>query len=222
MSNSDKDTSMGYETKLTFLNDLSIVDTEHFEPPQLSSTPSKIIYNPKRIFKNNNRLNSSIINKKNHKKKEGREIDNQQLKSMLPIIENNFKCNQIPELFSDLNESLETNDTTTINDSNDKWITFSDVSEDKNNSNISGLLAEIEVESSFEKPPRRSYLGRKRNNTSLYQNENEKENDETEISIEKRDRKHKRRKYTDPQDEALIHSMNEHFNDVESFSLIVE
>lgn len=221
MSRSAKDTSMVHDTSLIFLNE-SIVDTEHFEPPQLSSTPSKIIYNSKRIFKNSNISNISIINKKDHEKKGGREIVDQQLKSMSPIIKNNLKYNQIPELFSDPIESLVTDNISIVNDSDDKWITFSDVSEYKSYSNISGVLADIEVESRFEKPPRRSYLGRKRNNTSLDQDENEKENEETEIKMEKRIKKNKQIKFTDPQDEALIQSMNEHFNDVESFNLTVE
>lgn len=220
MSHSAKDTSMGRNIRLTFLNE-SIVDTDNFEPPQLSSTPSKIMYNSKRIFKNSNMLNISKIYKKDHEKKGDRETVNQKLKSMSPIIKNNIKYNRIPELFSDPLESIKT-DNISINDSDDKWITFSDVSEDKSNSNISDLLTDIEEKSNFEKPPRRSYLGRKRNNTSLYLDENEKENEEIEIKMEKRVKKSKQIKYTDPQDEALIQSMNEHFNDVESFNLTVE
>lgn len=220
-----KNTSMAYKKKSTFLTDLSIADAENFEPPQQSSTPSKnIIRKSKRILKDNNSLNISIINKQDQIKKKDGKIDSQQLKPIVPVVEENFKYDRVPELFCDPEEeSTEIDNTTVANDSDDKWTTFSDISEDKNQTNVSDLLAEIEadIEVRFEKPPRRSYPGRKRNNKSLYENEDKEEKEEVEVKAIKKDRKPKQKKI-DPQEEAFIQSINEHFNDVETFSLAVE
>lgn len=234
MSRTAKDSSMVRKKKSTLLNDLSIMDAENFEPPQQSSTPSKIIRkNPKRILKDNNSLNISVINKQDQNKKVDTEIDNEHYKPVLPVINENLKHlkgNRVPELFcSDPEEDEEDESAITenitvsvTNSSDDKWMTLSDVSEDQNCTNVSDLIAEIEadIEVRFEKPPRRSYPGRKRNNKSMF--EDEKENDEIEIKVTKKDKKPKQKKKVDQQEEAFIQSINEHFNDVETFSLIVE
>lgn len=221
-----KNTSVACKKKSTFLNDLSIVDAENFEPPQLSSTPSKNnIRKSKRILQDNNSFNISIINKQDQIKKKNGKIDTHQFKPIEPVVEDNFKYDRAPELFySDPEEeSTESENITLANDSDDKWTTFSDVSEEKNHTNISDLLAEIEadVEVRFEKPPRRSYPGRKRNNKSLFEDEDKEEKEEIDAKTTKKDRKPKQKKI-DPQEEAFIQSINEHFNDVETFSLAVE
>lgn len=233
MSRTAKDTSMVRKKKLSVLNDLSIMDAENFEPPQQSSTPSKMIkMNPKRILRNNNSLNISIVNKRDQNKKvHTEEIDNEQYKPTLSIIKENYKCIRVPELFysdpeeeNDENSAISENTTYSVaNKSDDKWTTLSDASEDQNCTNVSDIIAEIEadLEVRFEKQPRRSYPGRKRSNKSMF--EDEKENDEVEVKVTKNDKKKpKQKKKVDPQEEALIKSINEHFNDVESFSLIVE
>lgn len=231
MSRTAKDTSIVSKKKSACLNEFSIADAENFEPPQLSSTPSKRISyrkNSKRILKDNNSLNVSVINKQSQKKKQDNiEKDVEPCKLILPVIEENYKYEHVPELFcSDPeDESIETENITdtTNNESDDKWTTLSsDVSCDKNNTDISDLLAEIDadIEVRFEKPPRRSYPGRKRNNKSLYEDEEEKE--ETEVKTTKKDKKPKQKKKIDPQEEAFIESINDHFNDVETFNLAVE
>jgi len=112
--------------------------------------------------------------------------------------------------------------TTTINDSrddsDDKWTTFSDVSEDRSCNIVTDLLTEIDVR--FKKPPRRSYAGKKRNNKSLYEDKEEEEEEHKKIT--KKYRKHKQKKKDDPLEEAFVQSMNEHFTNIESFSLAVE
>lgn len=228
-----KDTVLADKKKSTCLNDFSIEDAENFEPPQQSSTPAKIkTRNSVRILKDNNSLNISII--KNQNKTTNLDLKFEQpYKSILPVIEESYKYNRVPELFcSDPEEEIEDveeeettkneKSVTMINDSDDKWTTFSDVSEDKSGTNVSDLLAEIDadIQVRFEKPPRRSYPGRKRNNKSLFEDEKEKE--EVEFKVAKKDKKSKQKKKANPQEEAFIQSINEHFNDVETFSLIVE
>jgi len=203
---------------------LSIGDEENFEPPIQSSTPSKVSKrNSKRILKDNNSLNISVINKHYQNKTINVETDCQQYKPILPVIEENVKYGRVAELFySDPEDEPETENltVTTTNDSDDKWTTFSDVSENKSCSNVTDLLAEIEadVDIRFKKPPRRSYPGRKRNNKSLFE---DKEEEEIDVQIKKKCRKHKQKK-NDPQEEAFVQSMNEHFGDIESFNLAVE
>lgn len=227
MSRTVKDTSMAYRKKSISIKDFSIVDAENFEPPQLSSTPSKIIKtnSKKRILKDNNSLNISVINKEDQNKKIRKEIDKPQYKPKIPVIEENLKenvkCNRLPELFySDPEESFDIDEN--INDSDDKWTTLTNVSEDKNCTNISDLLAEIDadIEVKFDKPPRRSYPGRKRNNKSLFDNEIE-DIEEKEEKLIKKYKKPKKQKIN-PQEEAFIRSINEHFNDIETFNLAVE
>jgi len=225
MSRTSKDTSMAHKKKSTLKN-LSIADAENFEPPQQSSTPSKHYKkNTKRILKDNNSLNISVINKQDQNKTIDTEIDCQQFKPILPVIEENLKCGRVPELFySDPEDEPTMNENitvTTSNESDDKWTTISDVSEDRSCNNVTDLLAEIEadIEVRFKKPPRRSYPGRKRNNKSLFEDKEEEEEINTKIT--KKCRKHKQKK-KDLQEEAFIQSMNEHFIDIESFSLAVE
>lgn len=202
---------------------VSIGDEENFEPPIQSSTPSKMSKkNSKRILKDNNSLNISVINKDDRNKTIN--VETYCHKPILPVIEENVKHGRIAELFcSDPeDEPTETQNltVTTTNDSDDKWTTFSDISEDQSCSNVTDLLAEIEadVDIRFKKPPRRSYPGRKRINKSLFE---EKEEEEMDVQIKKKCRKHKQKK-KDPQEEAFVQSMNEHFGDIESFSLAVE
>jgi len=176
----------------------------------------------KRILKDNNSLNISVINKDDRNKTIN--VETYCHKPILPVIEENVKHGRIAELFcSDPeDEPTETQNltVTTTNDSDDKWTTFSDISEDQSCSNVTDLLAEIEadVDIRFKKPPRRSYPGRKRINKSLFE---EKEEEEMDVQIKKKCRKHKQKK-KDPQEEAFVQSMNEHFGDIESFSLAVE
>lgn len=218
--------SLVRKKKSTCLNNVSIMDAENFEPPQQSSTPSKFIKrNSKRILRDNNSLNISEIKKQYINENVNVEIDNQKFKLTLPVIEENY--DRVPELFcSDPeDESIDAENmivATGINESDDKWTTFSDVSENKSSTNISDLLAEIdaEIEVRFEKQPRRSYPGRKRSNKSLFEDEEEKE--EINVKATKKERKPKQQKRIDPQEEAFIQSINEHFNDVESFSLAIE
>jgi len=205
---------------------LSIGNEENFEPPIQSSTPSKMSKkNSKRILKDNNSLNISVINKHCQNKTINEENYCQQYKPILPVVEENVKHGRVAELFySDPEDDpTETENLTVIttNDSDDKWTTFSDISEDRSCNNVTDLLAEIEadVEVRFKKPPRRSYPGRKRNNKSLFE---EKEEEEIDLEIKKKCRKHKPKKKDDPQEEAFVQSMNEHFGDIESFSLAVE
>jgi len=229
MRRTAKNTSMTRKKKSDRLSNLSIGDAENFEPPIQSSTPSKHYkINSKRILKDNNSLNISVINKENKNKKINTEFDCQQFKSILPVIEENVNYGRVPELFhSDpedeptVIENL-TVATTTINDSDDKWTTFSDVSEDRSCNNVTDLLAEIEadIDVRFKKPPRRSYPGKKRNNKSLYEDKEEEEEEDKKIT--KKYRKHKQKKKDDPLEEAFVQSMNEHFTDIESFSLAVE
>lgn len=226
MSRTAKDISMAHKKKSTRLSKFSIGDAENFEPPQQSSTPSKLHKkNSKRILKDNNSLNISVINKHDQDKTITTEIDYQQYKPILPVIIENVKYDRVPELFySDPeDEPTETENltVTTTNDSDDKWTTFSDFSEDKSCTNVTDLLAEIEadIDVRFKKPPRRSYPGRKRNNISLYEDTEEKE--EIDIQTTKKFKKHKQKK-KDPQEEAFVQSMNEHFIDIESFCLTVE
>lgn len=205
---------------------LSIGDEENFEPPIQSSTPSKMSKkNSKRILKDNNSLNISVINKHYQNKTINvTETDCQQYKPLLPVIEENIKYGRVPELFysdpEDEPTETENETATTTNDSDDKWTTFSDVSEDRSCSNVTDLLAEIEadVDIRFKKPPRRSYPGRKRNNISLFE---DKEEEEIDVQIQKKCKKHRQKK-KDPQEEAFVQSMNEHFGDIESFNLAVE
>lgn len=205
---------------------LSIGDEENFEPPIQSSTPSKMSKkNSKRILKDNNSLNISVINKHYQNKTINvTETDCQQYKPILPVIEENIKYGRVPELFysdpEDEPTETENETATTTNDSDDKWTTFSDVSEDRSCSNVTDLLAEIEadVDIRFKKPPRRSYPGRKRNNISLFE---DKEEEEIDVQIQKKCKKHRQKK-KDPQEEAFVQSMNEHFGDIESFNLAVE
>lgn len=212
-------------------NDFSIVDAENFEPPQQSSTPAKTnSRKSKRILKDNTNLNISVIGKQDQDKKVDVETDDQQYKSLLPsVIEENYEYDRVPELFcSDPEDDkiedfskFENKTVTVINDSDDKWTTFSDVSEDKSAPNATDILAEIDadVQVRFEKPSRRSYPGRKRSNISLFE---DKEEEEVEVKVPKKDKKSKQKKKINPQEEAFIQSINDHFNDVESFSLIVE
>ncbi|XP_060842118.1 uncharacterized protein LOC132922561 [Rhopalosiphum padi] len=226
MIRTTKDTSMARKKKTVRLSKFSIGDAENFEPPQQSSTPSKLYKNKsKRILKDNNSLNISVINKEDKNKTINKEFDCQQLKPILPVIEENINYGRVPELFhSDPEDEptvTENLTVTTTNDSDDKWTTFSDVSEDRSCTNVTDLLAEIEadIDVRFKKPPRRSYPGKKRNNKSLYEDKEEEE--EADIIITKKYRKHKQKK-KDPQEEAFVQSMNEHFTDIESFSLAVE
>lgn len=228
MSRTIKDLSFVYKNKSACINDVSIIDTENFEHPQQSSTPSKTIRKSSRqILKENNSLNISVINKQCENNNIDTKIDNQKHKHTLPVIEENYnKYDRVPELFySDPEEeSIDTKSithTTGIHDSDDKWMTFSDISENKSSTDISDLLAEIDadVKVRFEKPPRRSYPGRKRSNMTLYV-DNE-ENEEIKVKISKKEKKPKQ-KIIDPEEEAYIKSINQHFNDIESFSLAVE
>lgn len=228
MRRTEKNKSMNCKKK-SFLNELSIVDGENFEPPQLSSTPAKTIKrNSKRILKDNNSLNISVIKKQDQRTKVDTEIIEKQLnKPVLPIIKENFNYNRVPELFCSDPEEEEsiTNENIGVsitNDSDDKWTTLSDTSENKSCTNVSDLLAEIDadVKVRFNKPPRRSYPGRKRSNKSLY-DDVEEDKEDVELKVLKKDKKPKQKKI-DPQEEALIQSINEHFNDVETFSLAVE
>lgn len=224
MSRTSKDTSMVLKKKSVLLSDFSITDAENFEPPQQSSTPSKINKSTsKRILKDNNSLNISVIKKRDKSKKVNREVDNQQYKPTLPVIVENYKYDRAPELFySDPEDEITETEISVTNNSDDKWMTLSNVSEDKNSTNVSDILAEIDadIEVRFEKPPRRSYPGRKRNNKSMF--EDEEENEEVEVKVIKKDKKPKQKKKINPQEEAFIQSINEHFNDVETFSLVVE
>lgn len=227
MSRTLNDTSMAYKKKSGCFNDFSIVDAENFEPPQLSSTPSKSIKKiSKRILKDSNTSNISVINKKNKNNKSDIKIDKLKYKPKIPEIEENYKHNRVPELFySDPEDSLEVSENindTILNDSDDKWTTLTNISGDKNCTNISDLLAEIdaEIEVRFDKPPRRSYPGRKRNSKSLFEDKEEKE--ELEIKLTKKYRKPNQKKKIDPQEEAFITSINEHFNNVQTFNLAVE
>ncbi|CAI6347678.1 unnamed protein product [Macrosiphum euphorbiae] len=203
---------------------MSIGDEENFEPPIQSSTPSKILSkkNSKRILKDNNSLNISAINKDDQNKTN---IETYCHKPILPVIEENVKYGRVAELFcsdpEDEPTEKENLTVTTTNDSDDKWTTFSDISEDQSCSNVTDLLAEIEadVDIRFKKPPRRSYPGRKRTNKSLFEEKEEEE--EIDVQIKKKCRKHKQKK-KDPQEEAFVQTMNEHFGDIESFSLAVE
>lgn len=219
--------------KSTCHNDFSIVDTENFEPPQQSSTPAKTnSRKSKSALRDNTSLNISIINKTNQDKKVDIETDDQHYKHILPpVIEENFKHNRVPELFcSDPEDDeaeedvskIKNNTVSVINDSDDKWTTFSDVSENKSSLNATDILAEIDadVQVRFKKQPRRSYPGRKRSNKSMFEDENEEE--VVEVKVTKKEKKSKQQKKIDPQEEAFIQSINDHFNDVESFSLIVE
>jgi len=221
MSRTAKDTSMVRKKKSDHFNDFSITDIENFEPPQQSSTPSKINKNTsKRILKDNNSLNISVIKKKDKSKKVDIKVDNQQYKPTLPIIEENYIYDKIPELFySDPEDETKISVT---NNSDDKWMTLSDGSEAKSCTDVSDLLAEIDadIEVRFEKPPRRSYPGKKRNNKSMF--EDEEENEEVEVKVTKKNKKTKQKKKIDPQEEAFIQSINEHFNDIETFNLVVE
>ncbi|XP_025411387.1 uncharacterized protein LOC112684219 [Sipha flava] len=226
MGRTMRNKSMSYKKK-SLVNDLSIIDAENFEPPQLSSTPAKTIKrNSNRILKDNNSLNISVIKKQDQTIKVDTEIEKQLYKPNLPIIEEDYNYNRVPELFcSDPEEESTTNENTGVsvtNDSDDKWTTLSDTSENKSYSNVSDLLAEIDadVEPRFDKVARRSYPGRKRSNKSLYDDDEEEEKN-IEVKVVKKDRKPKQKKI-DPQEEALIQSINEHFNDVETFSLVVE
>lgn len=217
--------------KSTCSNDFSTVDVENFEPPQQSSTPAKTnSRKSKRILKDNTSLNISVINKQDQDKKVDIETDDQRWKSLLlPVIEENYEYDRVPELFCSDPEDDKAEDfsktenktITVINDSDDKWTTFSDVSADKSGPNATDILAEIDadVQVRFEKPSRRSYPGRKRSNISLFEDE---EKEEVEVKVTKKDKKSKQKKKIDPQEEAFIQSINDHFNDVESFSLIVE
>lgn len=231
MSRTAKNSLMACKKKSTILNDLSIMEAENFEPPQQSSTPTKIIRkNRNRILKDNNSLNISIINKQDQNKNEDTKIDNELCKYVLPVIDENLKSNRVPELFySDPEEDKEDESAITenitvsvTNNSDDKWTTLSDASEGQSCTNVSDLIAEIEadVRDRFEKPPKRSYPGRKRSNKSMF--EDEKENGEIELKVTKKNKKPKQKKKVDEQEEAFIQSINEHFNDVETFSLIVE
>lgn len=227
MSRTSKNKSIVRTKKSSCLNDLSIIDAENFEPPQISSTPSKTIKrNSKRILRDNNSLNISVINKHEYSKNENVKIDNQIYKPILPVVEETYKYDRAPELFySDPEEESSMSENTIAimtNDSDDKWTTLSDVSEDRCGTNVSDLLAEIDAEIGvrFEKPPRKSYPGSKRKSQKLYENEDEKE--ETKVKITKKDKKLKPKKKIDPQEEAFIQSINEHFNDVETFNLAVE
>ncbi|NP_001313571.1 uncharacterized protein LOC100162866 [Acyrthosiphon pisum] len=202
---------------------MSIGDEENFEPPIQSSTPSKFSKkNSKRILKDNNSLNISVINKDDRNKTIN--VETYCDKPILPVIEENVKYGRVAELFcsdpEDEPTEKENLTVTTTNDSDDKWTTFSDISEDRSCSNVTDLLAEIEadVDIRFKKPPRRSYPGRKRINKSLFE---EKEEEEIDVQKKKKCRKHKQKK-KDPQEEAFVQSMNEHFGDIESFSLAVE
>ncbi|VVC38258.1 Hypothetical protein CINCED_3A011459 [Cinara cedri] len=218
---------MAYKKKSCYFNDFSIVDAENFEPPQLSSTPFKNIKkNSKKILKDNYSLNINVIDKENQNNKSNIEIEKLPYKHKISVIEENYKHNQVPELFySDPEESLEIDgniNDTIINDSADKWTTLTDISVDKTCTNISDLLAEIDakLEVRFEKPPRRSYPGKKRNNKSLFEDKEEKK--EVEVQLTKKYKKPKQKKKIDPQEEAFITSINEHFIDVETFNLVVE
>lgn len=223
MSRATSKKALARKKKSTCLNNLSHIDTENFEPPQLSSTPSNTNKKySKRILKDNNSLNISIINKQDPIKKLDTEIDFKQIKPLLPALEENYKYDHVPELFySDPEEDTIKTENVTDYES-DKWTTLSDSSEDKNNTNVSDILAEIDadIEIRFEKPPRRSYPGKKRNNKSLY--EDNEEIEEIEVKTIKKDKKPKSKKKIDPQEEAFIQSINEHFNDVETFNLAVE
>lgn len=232
MGRRTKGTLIPRKKKSTQPNDFSIEDAENFEPPQQSSTPAKTkTWNSNRILKDNNSLNISIIKNQNVTTNVDSKFDHT-YKSILPVIEESYKYNRVPELFcSDPEEEIDDieeeesikseKNLTVINDSDDKWTTLSDVSKDKSDTNVSDLLAEIDadIQVRFEKPPRRSYPGRKRNNKSLFEDEEEKE---VEFKVATKNKKPKQKKKINPQEEAFIQSINEHFNDVETFSLIVE
>lgn len=232
MGRRTKDILIACKKKSTRPNDFFIEDAENFEPPQQTSTPAKTkTRNSNRILKDNNSLNISIIKNENITKNVDLKFDHS-YKSILPVIEESYKYNRVPELFcsdpeeeiDDIEEEESINNEknlTLINDSDDKWTTFSDISKDKSDTNVSDLLAEIDadIQVRFEKPPRRSYPGRKRNNKSLFKDEEEKEVEL--LKVAKKNKKTKQKK-VNPQEEAFIQSINEHFNDVETFSLIVE
>lgn len=231
MSRVAKQKMMTRKKKLNRLNDLSVADAENFEPPQQSSTPAKFISktSSKRVLKDNNSLNISVITKQDKKQILDIETPEKLYKPSLPVIEESYKYDRVPELFcSDPEEEEEeeksiTTDnktTTVLNDS--EWMTFSGVSESNNGTNVSDILAEIDadIKVRFEKPPRRSYPGRKRNNKSMFEDIQEEE--QVEVKATKKLKKPKQKKKANPEEEALIQSINEHFNDVETFSLIVE
>ncbi|KAF0767821.1 Uncharacterized protein FWK35_00006733 [Aphis craccivora] len=145
------------KTRKTVRN-LWIEDTENVEPPQQSSTPSKHYKtNSKRILKDNNKENINDVR--------GPELFHSDLEDEPTVTENLTVA------------------TTTINDSrddsDDKWTTFSDVSEDRSCNIVTDLLTEIDVR--FKKPPRRSYAGKKRNNKSLYEDKEEEEEEHKKI-----------------------------------------
>lgn len=214
----------------SFHSNISNVDAENVEPLQLfASTPWKSTKKKtKRILRDDNSWNISVINnKQDQNKKVGVDIYNQRHTPTIPIVEDNYKHNQTSVLFysdpeDESSEIVHNTCATVINDFDDKWTTLTNVSEDKNCTNISELLDEIEedVEPKFDKPPRRSYPGRKRNNKSMF--EDEEKVDEVDVKIAKKCRKRKQKNKIDPNEEVFIMSINEHFNDVETFNLSVE
>ncbi|XP_050443571.1 uncharacterized protein LOC126847408 [Adelges cooleyi] len=200
----------------------SIMDTENFEPPQQASTPAKSLRRSSR--KALQPLNDSILNISAIKKQDSEESKPYK---MLAVINESYEYNRMPELFcSDPeDETVDTENVSvaTTNDSDDKWTTLSDASEN-NCTNITDIMAEIDADVMvrFEKAPRRSYPGRKRNNKSLYENYEENEEEENiQAKAVKKDKKPKNKK-KDPQEEEFIRSINEHFNEVENFGLAVE
>jgi len=210
---------MALKNKSTCLNNLSIADAENFESPQKSSTPFKVNKNnPQNILKDNHNLNISVINKQDQLiQKTDVDIYNQQ-----KLSEN---YNGLPELFhndSDEDSTETENKTASVLNDSHNWMTLSDISVDKNGSNISNLFSEIDVDIQvkFEKPPRQSYPGKKRNNKSMF--ENEEENENSEVKIIKKYKKPKLKKNINTHEDILIQSINEHFSDVESFNLSVE
>lgn len=204
------------------------MDAENVGPPRLmASTPWKPIKkNSKRILKDKNNWNISVINyEQDQNQNPDRDIYyNRQRTLAVPVIEENYNFNRAPELFvsdpeDDPTEIVYDISETIINDSDDKWTTITDVSEDC--TNVSDLLAEIDadVELRLEKQPRRSYPGRKRNNTSMFMDGEEEE--KAEVKMAKKCRKPKKNNRIDPLEETFIMSINEHFNDVETFNLTV-
>lgn len=224
MNQKIKDTSMIFKKKFKHLIELNIEDTENFEPPQQSSTPSKInLKHSKNILKDKI-LNISLIDKQDQKKDVGVNHENKLCK---PILDKNDEHDRVPELFysdpeEEYSKTIETDNTTVdINNSDDNWKTISDYSVDENCTNDSCLFPNINANtvSRFDKPPRHSYRGRKRSSISLF--EDAGKDDEIEIKTTKC-KKPKKIKHISLQEQAFIQSINDHFSDIESFSLTFE
>ncbi|XP_050522971.1 uncharacterized protein LOC126895292 [Daktulosphaira vitifoliae] len=219
----------GLKKKIDKLKEFSIAD-ENFEPPQQASTPAKYVRRSSRkalrTLENSNILNISAIRTQEEKKPI---LVEKPLKPSLEVINEDYEFKHVPELFCSDPENEEESEITEeftltkTNESDDKWTTMNSDASDYNFTNITDIMAEIDADIvvRFEKAPRRSYPGRKRNNKSLYEDENENDQ-QILLKTDKKEKRTKQKKKVDPQEEAFIRSINEHFNDVETFSLTVE